>query len=86
MFKYNLGDEVKSYITGFKGVLTSRAEHINGCNRYWVQPPADKGKYVEGCWMDEPELELVKAGKAKPVVKTPTYSIAKPGGFPSSIK
>jgi hypothetical protein len=35
----DLGSTVRDKITGFKGIVTSRAVHMNGCDRYWVQPP-----------------------------------------------
>lgn len=80
MFTIELGSKVKSKITGFSGVVTSRSEHLNGCNRYWVTPPVDKdGKLPDGYWHDEAELEVTEA---------PTLSRANNdrGGFPSRIK
>ena len=64
MFKFNLGDEVKCIITGFKGVIVSRTEYFNGCIAYGVKPPIDKeGKLQDNGWLDEPQLELVKENK-----------------------
>ena len=40
MFKFDLGTEVKSNITGFKGTITSRLIHANGCEKYWIEPKA----------------------------------------------
>jgi hypothetical protein len=61
MFTIKLGAKVTSNITGFSGIVTSRSEHINGCNRYWVQPPLDKdGKMQDGCWVDEAELVVTE--------------------------
>ena len=80
MFEIELGVKVVSNTTGFKGVVTSRSEHLNGCNRYWVQPPCDKdGKLVDGAWHDENEL-IVKAGRRLPQKNQDR------GGFPSRIK
>jgi len=57
MFKIELGVKVESKITGFMGRVTARAEHVNGCNRYFVQPTVDKdGKLPDGYWTDEMEL------------------------------
>jgi hypothetical protein len=82
MFKYELGSTVKSDLTGFKGILTANSIHMNGCNRCWIQPKVDKdGKIPDGCWVDEPELELVSKPKVKREKKP-----AKTGGFHSSIK
>lgn len=79
-FLIELGVSVKSNISGFKGIVTSRSEHVNGCNRYWVAPKVDKeGKMPEGAWFDEGELIVT----LKPKVKRRNN---KRGGFPSLIK
>ena len=82
MFKYELGTEVKSSITDFKGTITSRAEHLNGCNRYWIEPKVGKdGKRREdGAWHDEQELIVT----GKPKVKKNNDDTR--GGFSSPIK
>ena len=76
----NLGDEVIDTVSGFKGVVTSKTEFLNGCFRYGVQPRVDKeGKLPEAFNFDEPQLELVKAKKVKegpkntggPVLRSP---------------
>lgn len=81
MFTIELGEKVKSRINGFAGVITSRAEHLNGCNRYWVEPhKTDKdGKLLDGHWFDEKDLEVIGRKKAKQPKEDP-------GGFPSRIK
>ena len=80
-FTIELGALVRSDLSGFKGIVTSRAEHVNGCNRYWVQPQVGKdGKMPDGSWVDEGELLVIK----KPKVKR--NSDDEPGGFPSTIK
>jgi hypothetical protein len=79
-FTIELGSKVKSNISGFTGIVTSRSEHLNGCNRYWVAPEVDKdGKLPEGYWFDENELEVVKG----PVLKKKN---PERGGFPSRLK
>jgi hypothetical protein len=67
MFKIELGSEVKSNITGFKGIVVSRAEHLNGCNKYIVQPEMKKNddKYPESYWLDEQEIIVIKEPKIK---------------------
>lgn len=81
MFKIELGSEVKSDVCGFTGIATSRSEHLNGCNRYWVQPKIGKdGKMPDGNWLDEPELIVIKKPKMK------RNNDERPGGFPSQIK
>jgi len=92
-FKIEMGSTVKSIISGFQGIITSRSEHINGCNRYWVSPSVDKdGKIPDGYWVDEQELKVVK-GPSKEVKamadhfkKKETKKVDGPGGFPSKIK
>jgi hypothetical protein len=79
-FMFELGCEVVSKISGFKGILTSRSEHLNGCNRYWVAPKVGKdGKLPDGYWMDEAEIKVTKATKLKPKNQ-------ERGGFPSRVK
>ncbi len=79
MFKHALGIEAKSNISGFKGVVSARSEHLNGCNRYWIQPSVDKqGKLPDGSWFDEEELI---PGKKKINRGQDNH-----GGFPSRVK
>lgn len=62
----HLGDEVKDTVTGFKGIVTSITEYLNGCRRVGVQPPIDKdGKMPDAYSIDEPQLVITKAGKVK---------------------
>lgn len=57
-FKFRRGEYLADLITGIKGVVVGRQDFLTGCNRYLLQPPADKdGKFVEGIWFDEPSLE-----------------------------
>lgn len=65
-FKIDLGVTAKSNITGFKGVVTSRSEHINGCDRYFINPPVDsEGKLPDGYWFDESELIVIGSKKVR---------------------
>jgi len=80
MFTIELGVQAESKITGLKGTVTSRSEHLNGCNRYWVQPKIGKdGKVPEGMWHDEAELVVKKKSIFERVNNDR-------GGFPSAIK
>lgn len=66
MFAYNLGDKVQDKVTGFKGIVTTRSEFINGCIRYGVQSQDLKeGKTIDPEWFDERQLELVKKEAVK---------------------
>jgi len=61
-------------------MATCRAEHLNGCNRYWLEPKVDKkGDYREGRWFDEGELVVKKSSVMKRKNKDR-------GGFSSQIK
>jgi len=80
MFAIELGVQVESNITGFKGIVVSRSEHLNGCNRYWVQPKVGKdGKVPDGLWHDEAELIV----KKKSIFARANNDR---GGFPNAIK
>jgi len=80
---FELGVEAESDVSGFKGIITSRSEHLNGCNRYWLQPKIAKdGKMPDGCWIDEGELIVL----AKPKIKRPVSQKGNTGGFPSMVK
>ena len=63
-FLVELGAEVESNVSRFKGIVTSRAEHLNGCNRYWLSPTIDRdGGLPSGYWFDEGELGFSSATK-----------------------
>jgi len=79
-FILNNGDKVVTKLTGFKGIIDARAQHLNGCNRYSIQPPVDKdGKMQDGFWFDEADIEVVK----EEVVKRSNNDR---GGFHGSYK
>lgn len=71
MFKFNLGDEVQSLVSGFKGVIVGRAEYLNGCLQYDVVGRVKKDGKVPSIWIDEESLEIITALKVK-VKKSPT--------------
>jgi len=78
-FKFNNGDKAKSIVTGFKGMITARADHLYGCNRYMLQPMIKDGAMQDAFWHDEDELTITK----KKVLKRKNNDR---GGFPSTIK
>jgi hypothetical protein len=81
LFKHELGIKAKSRISGFKGVIVARSEHLFGCNRYWLAPAIKKdGTVPDGLWFDEDEVERIANTKKISVPKKNT------GGFPSKIK
>ena len=79
-FQFELGVECRSKISGFKGIITSRSQHLNGCDRYWIQPKVDKeGKLPDGMWFDDGEVVIVECEKID-------RKNSDRGGFPSKIK
>lgn len=82
-WKFELGDRVEDRVSGFKGVVCGRLEHLNGCKQYAIYPPVDKeGKIGDAHYIDGEQLELVDEGlnKKEPVARPAT------GGAPSVIK
>lgn len=63
MEKIKLGSKVKCVVTGFKGVAVSRVEFLNGCIQYCIKPKQGKdGKYPEGEFVDEAQVEVINDG------------------------
>jgi hypothetical protein len=61
MEKVKLGQKVRDKISGFSGIVTSYAKHLNGCDRAWISPPVDKdGKLMDGSWFDVVQLEAIE--------------------------
>jgi hypothetical protein len=71
MFKFGFGDEVKDSITELQGVITARAEYMNGCLRYGVVLKKLQNADVVEIWLDEGRLILKKAKKPEKVKKRP---------------
>jgi len=55
---FKLGSRAKSVITGFEGVITGRAEHLNGTVEFVLQA-ADRqdGKTPPSAWADSVQME-----------------------------
>ncbi len=70
-FKFNLGEELKDSITGFKGICAARTQYISGCNRYSLQKTQlnKSGKPEEWCAFDEDYLVKIGEGLNKQVKK-----------------
>lgn len=68
VFNIRQGTPVRSLIDGFEGKVTQRGDCLNGCHRYFVEPPVDKKtKDVrQGYWIDENELEITGDSVLKP--------------------
>lgn len=56
-FKYNLSDTVKDIITGFSGVITARAEYLNGESIYLLEAVVGNKPVIE--WFPEGRLKRV---------------------------
>lgn len=79
-FIFENGIEVESNISGFKGMITSRAQHLHSCNRYYVNPKVDKdGKLPDGYWFDEAEIIEIEPATLEP-------QNTNRGGFHSKLK
>jgi len=58
--KYKLGIKVKDAVTNMQGILMSRSENLNGCTRYYIQPPVKKdGDLPDGTWVDEMQIKVL---------------------------
>lgn len=68
-----LGQRVRDEITGFEGTATARAEYLNGCIQYCVQPTElEKGQMIESQYIDVGQLKIVKEKKAVDIVSKST--------------
>ena len=62
-FKHDLGRKAKSKVSGMQGIITQRSECLYGCNRYVLQPKADKdGKIADAYAFDEDDIEVTGEG------------------------
>lgn len=59
-----LGDQVCDSITGFKGIVTARAEYLNGCVRVEIEAPVDdNGNRRDSAWVDEQRVDALSLAK-----------------------
>ena len=80
-YEFENGVECSSKISGFKGVIISCSHHLNGCDRYYVQPKVNKdGEVPDGLWFDEGEVAVKNSTK-----KIPSTNSSK-GGFASKVR
>jgi hypothetical protein len=62
-FKFSLGNKLEDIVTGVIGICVGRIEYLNGCLQYCIKQPVGKdGKVIEGNWIDENQLKLLKGG------------------------
>lgn len=70
--KIDLGDLAEDTVTGFRGIVTSKTQWLNGCWRLGLQPQklGSDGKPVELQVFDIEQLKLVSAKNHKPKMET----------------
>jgi hypothetical protein len=62
----NLGDIARDSITGFEGVVVTRARLYRNCDRFTLQPQGLKdGDFKKAAIFDEVNVELVRPGVLK---------------------
>lgn len=56
-----LGQKAEDKITGFYGVITARAQQLNGPDQYRLQPPCAKNNNIllEPEWFDEERIRTL---------------------------
>lgn len=63
MAKIKMGMMVEDRVSGFKGIVTGKAEYITGCTQFLVNPGTNKdGNLLESIWFDKGRLEIVDDG------------------------
>lgn len=56
----NLGDEARDTLTGFKGVVVGRSEHLTGCNQVFILPKSESTNEIKaGEWLDIERIEKI---------------------------
>jgi hypothetical protein len=87
-FCHILGSEAISLITGLTGIIVSRSQNLHGCNRYYLQPKAQKdGKVPDGWWIDEKDVKIIGPGLSAPDrLSAEAPPEPQPGGPMSNIR
>ena len=63
MFRYGLGIKAADAVTGLEGIVTARAQYLNGNVCYCIQPPAVDHKPASQVeWVDEAMLVVIGPG------------------------
>jgi hypothetical protein len=83
-FKYELGKVAEDKLTGFKGILTYRAQYLTGCNNYGIQPIelGEKGEIKEIAQFDESRIRIIGEGVSlvEDVEQVVEEGVKAPGG------
>jgi hypothetical protein len=56
-FRFNLGEYVRDAISGTKGYIVVRTEHISGCVQYWLTDKGHGASVTTDRIIDEAHLE-----------------------------
>lgn len=83
-FLYELGHLAEDKLTGFKGIITYRAQYLTGCNNYGLQPQelGDKGEIKDSAQFDESRIRDLGKGLSlkEEVAEIKEESSKDPGG------
>ncbi len=83
MFKFENGVRVRDLVTGAEGIITGRAEYLNGCIQYCVKPPqTGEADPPSALWLDEPQLVQTDEGIREEITSNLTQSTAPYAGGP----
>lgn len=62
----DMGKEMKDVVTGFTGVATGFAQHMTGCDQYYLQPKIGRDKkFSDGRWFDVNSLMVTSEKQLK---------------------
>ena len=63
MQQAELGDEVRSVVTGFRGIVVAKTEYLSGCERVAVESKPEKDHESPALeWIDLQEVEVRTRG------------------------
>lgn len=67
MNQIKLGSKARDIITGFTGIITSRATYLTGCDQYCIKPQKlmKDGSMQEGVYFDIEQIEILDAKPLK---------------------
>lgn len=75
-FRHELGLKAEDKITGVRGILVGRIEHLYNCNSYGIAPrKKGGGKKLATEWFDEGRIEIKGNG-----IKAEEVQTVRPGG------
>jgi len=70
-FKFNNGNEVRTQIAGFEGIIESRRDYLFSTPSYLIAPPVnEEGLPREAFWYEEGDIILVKANAIQNLSKS----------------